>query len=342
MTSSARLARGLERLWYQDSRLAWPLVPLSCLFAVAVALRRRAYARGWLRTVRVGVPVIVVGNLTVGGTGKTPLVAWLARRLQAAGYRPGIVSRGYGAWPRQEPLQVTPDTVAAEAGDEPLLLARRAGVPVCIGRDRVRAARMLAEAGANVIVADDGLQHYALARDLEIVVIDGHRRFGNGRLLPAGPLREPRSRLAEAGLVVVNGGEPRAGEAGFRLVPAAAVALNGSGQRALSAFAGQKAWAVAGIGHPARFCQLLREQGIEPLAVAVPDHGRVDLRALRRQGDWPILMTEKDAVKYPDCSDEQAWYLPVDVTMSRESEEMIMARVRAVLPPAGGVARGGG
>ncbi len=319
--------RRVERLWYDGSPLTLPLLPLSWLFGLAVSARRRLYASGAFSSAAVGVPVIVIGNITVGGTGKTPFTAWLAQRLLAAGHRPGIVSRGYGGTARREPLQVTASTSAAEAGDEPVLLARRSGVPVAVCAERVRAAQLLVAAGVDVILADDGLQHYALARDLEIAVIDGARRFGNGRLLPAGPLREPVSRLAEVTLVVVNGGEPHSGEFGFTLRVNEARALADDEPCALDRFAGCKVWALAGIGHPERFLDTLRQAGIEPVTVAVPDHGVTDLARLREKADWPILMTEKDAVKYPHCEDRSTWYLPVDVVMPPATETLIMTHI---------------
>ncbi len=343
--NSGRVARRLERLWYGDSALALALLPLSALFALVAGLRRALYTRGWLRSTRVGVPVIVVGNITVGGTGKTPLVAWLAERLIADGLRPGIVSRGYGGVTRREPVTVTADSRAEDVGDEPVLLARRTRAPVAVCIERVRAARMLVGAGADVIIADDGLQHYALARDLEIIVVDGDRRLGNGHMLPAGPLREPARRLTGAAVVLVNAGARDCDHAElvFRLRTADVIALNRRERRALQVFAGQKAWAVAGIGNPERFYAQLRAHGVVPEPVAVPDHGRVDLGRLREQADWPILMTEKDAVKYSGYRDVSAWYLPVEVEMSTAVETVIMGRVRGVLPVADpGRTRGGG
>lgn len=340
--SSGAVARRLERLWYGDSPLVLPLLPLSGLFALAVNLRRAFYARGWLRSSQVGVPVIVIGNITAGGTGKTPLVAWLASRLRADGLQPGIVSRGYGGAAQRVPVAVAPTSSAEEVGDEPVLLARRTRVPVAVCIERVRAARMLVAAGADVIIADDGLQHYALARDLEIIVVDGNRRFGNGHMLPAGPLREPARRLhGGGGLVLVNGGpEKKAGDLCFHLQTSDAVALNRRERRALAVFSGQKVWAVAGIGDPLRFYSELRGHGIEPVPVTVPDHGRVDLTGLRQKADWPILMTEKDAVKYSGYRDAAAWYLPVEVVIPPEVEAVVMRHVRDSLASRNGSHRG--
>jgi tetraacyldisaccharide 4'-kinase len=328
--SEAVPARRIERLWYGGSWVAALLAPFSWLYALAVAARRAAYRRGWIARVRLPVPVIVVGNITAGGTGKTPVVEWLVRQLQAAGLRPGIVSRGYGGRSQPVPVRVTRNSVAAEVGDEPLLLARRTGVPVWVCVDRVRAAERLVQDGVGVIVADDGLQHYRLARDVEIVVMDGERGFGNGRLLPAGPLREPAARLAEADVVLVNGGGGQLRGERFLLAGSAAVNLANGETRPLASFAGQRVWAVAGIGNPQRFIDSLRAAGIEAVAVAVADHGTVDLAALHRQQDQPVLMTEKDAVKYRRTDHPSAWLVPVEVQMSPEAGERIIGRIRAL------------
>ncbi len=328
-------ARGVERVWYGDGALASVLQPLAWTFGLGVRLRRAAYRRGWLPAGHPGVPVIVVGNLTAGGAGKTPLVGWLVERLRAAGWKPGIVSRGYGGSPQAEPLRVEAATSPGLAGDEPVLLARRTGVPVVVCLDRLKAARAAVSAGADIVVADDGLQHYALRRDVELLVVDGMRRWGNGRMLPAGPLREPLSRLAEVDVVIVNGGQPAAGEIGFVLRLGAAVSLAGDKPRLPGSFAGQQVHAVAGIGNPARFYDALTALGIDVVAVPVPDHGRVDLVALRRATSGPILMTEKDAVKYPECRDPQVWYLPVDVQMHPGTEERLMKCIDSRLGMAG-------
>lgn len=338
--SSAGLQRAVERLWYGDSPAALLLQPLAWVFGAAVALRRGLYGRGVLRAERVPVPVIVVGNVTAGGTGKTPLVAWLAARLRALGYRPAIVSRGYGGTAGGAPVAVTAASDAATVGDEPVLLARRAGCPVVVDRDRARAAARAAADGADVVIADDGLQHYALARDLEIAVVDGERGFGNGRLLPAGPLREPVARLDRVALVLRNGGVATPGVPRFELRATGAVRLADGSTRPLAEFAGARAWAVAGIGNPARFRAELARHGVEAVPVAVPDHGRVDLAGLARREPLPVLMTEKDAVKYPDCRDPSAWYVPVEVEMPADVEAQVMAAVGTVIRAPGDGAGG--
>ncbi len=274
-----------ERIWYGGSSLRWLLAPLSVLFWLLSGVRRLSYRWGLLRSVRLPVPVVVVGNLSAGGTGKTPLVIWLARELRELGHRPGILSRGYGGTTRY-PRLVTPDAEPAAVGDEPLLLSRRAGCPVVVDPDRVRAGRwLLAQEGCDVLIADDGLQHYRLARDLEIVVIDGGRRLGNGWVLPAGPLRETASRLRSVDLVVVNG-DARGGELAMRLVPSDLVSLRDPAvRRPLATLAGQPVHAVAGIGNPERFFALLRDQGAVVDARVFPDHHGFSRQDIEPAGD---------------------------------------------------------
>jgi len=303
-------------------------VPFSWLYRAVIAVRRACYRAGYLASVSCPVPVIVVGNVTVGGSGKTPLVAWLVRHLEEAGKRPGIVSRGYGGSAGRNPIIVATDSLAERVGDEPLLLAQRTGVPVCVCADRVAAVQhLLRETDVDVIVADDGLQHYRLRRDLEIIVIDGERGLGNGRMLPAGPLREPAARLVEADLVFING---RAGEIpgyAIELVPDKARALDQTRSCDLGEFSGRRVWAVAGIGNPDRFYALLAESGIEFDPVAVADHGMIDLASLVAEHDRPILMTEKDAVKYPGQSVADVWWVPVDVSMADEAVSAVTKKV---------------
>jgi tetraacyldisaccharide 4'-kinase len=305
--------RTIERIWYGGSVLAWALLPLSALFWILSGLRRAAYRVGLLAPARLPAPVLVVGNLTVGGTGKTPLVIWLARHLADRGWRPGVVSRGYGA-SVAGPAPVFPETDPALVGDEPVLLARRAGCPVVVDRDRARGGRWLLErAGCDLVIADDGLQHYRLARDLEVVVVDGARRFGNGFLLPAGPLREGRWRLRTADLVVVNG-TPLAGEHAMALVPGEAYALaNPAQRRALSGWRQAPVVAVAGIGNPERFFGMLQAAGLVVQRRAFPDHHPFAAADVAPTDDGrPVLMTEKDAVKCQAYALPAHWVVPVD------------------------------
>ena len=323
------LSRRVEAFWYGSSPFAVLLQPLSWLFQAAAWLRKFAYRVGLLRQVRLPVPVIIVGNLTVGGTGKTPVVIWLADRLRAAGYRPGVVSRGYGGRPHENGILVTESSDPVEVGDEPIVIARRTGCPVCVALDRPRAAQILVDHGADIILADDGLQHYGLGRDCEIVVIDGERGLGNGRLLPAGPLRESAARLAEVDLVLINGqGNKDIAGHRFNLVSDNAASLDGRQSRPLAKFAGQQAWAVAGIGNPARFLQMLENAGINADLVPVPDHGRISLADLQSAERRLVLMTEKDAIKYPGSTDQDVWYVPVRVEMvSKDVESVLIAQI---------------
>jgi len=297
-------------------------LPLSAIYGAVGELRRHAYAKHWLRSMRLSRPLVVVGNLSVGGTGKTPLVCWLVGELRERGSRPGVVTRGYGGSCRTARLVDAaddPDIV----GDESIVLARRTGVPVAIGRDRPAAAQLLIDAGCDLIVSDDGMQHYRMARDCEIVVIDGDRRFGNGRLLPAGPLRETPARLSGVDAVVVNGGDAGAGDpvlidAAMRmqLVATSAVALTGGTVKALSEFAGQPVHAVAAIGNPQRFFNMLRACGIEVAAHPLPDHARLLAEDISFADDRPVLMTEKDAVKCAKIAGPRHWYVPISATFT--------------------------
>jgi tetraacyldisaccharide 4'-kinase len=320
-------AQWLNRVWYERPAPPWWLIPLSLLYGALARARRLAYARHLRPVRRLHRPVVVVGNLSVGGTGKTPLVCWLAGRLRELGYRPGIVTRGYGGSVRRSRL-VARDADPGEVGDEALLLARRTGMPVAIGRRRPVAAQLLIDEGCDLVLSDDGLQHYALERDCEIIVIDGDRRFGNGWLLPAGPLREGRERLAAADGIVVNGGRALIeGALSMRLEACAAVALRGGRERSLESFAGTCVHAVAGIGHPERFFNMLRSYGIEVEGHALPDHAQIRPADIRFAGGAPVLMTEKDAVKCASMADERHWYVPVEVRFEEHESSALIATV---------------
>lgn len=325
MTRSS-LARQCEALWQVRSPVTLLLLPLSWLFALAVRLRRWYWLSGPGRPRRLPVPVIVVGNITVGGTGKTPVVDWLVGVCRAAGFVPGIVSRGYGGRVRSAPRLVQADDDPVEVGDEPLLLRRRTGVPVCICPDRVAAGERLVAEGVTLIIADDGLQHYRLARDIEIAVVDGERRFGNGLLLPAGPLREPASRLAEVDAVLLNGGKDTAGTV-FQVRIDSAMVLGGGEHRSLESFRGQQVRVLAGIGNPQRFYAQLTGTGIEVIPVPVADHHTVSLAELFQQAATPVFMTEKDAVKYQPLPGCALWVVPMEIDMPAEFREFLLARL---------------
>lgn len=318
--------RWIERVWYGGARGGLLLVPASWLFAAIVAMRRRAFARGWLRSVHPGPPVVVVGNLSVGGAGKTPLTAWLATALAARGLRVGIVSRGYGGR-ATGPTRVDPASDPTEVGDEPVLLSRRTGVPVVVARDRVAGAGMLAPA-VDLILADDGLQHYRLRRDFEIAVVDGGRRYGNGRLLPAGPLREPVSRAVDA--IIVNGAVARRGEIAMTLEAGDVVALGSGTREPLAAWAGRTVHAVAGIGHPGRFFATLRAAGLVVIEHPLPDHAMILPGDVAFGDGLPVLMTEKDAVKCAGIAAANLAYLEVAARIAPADAAALLDRIAAL------------
>jgi tetraacyldisaccharide 4'-kinase len=305
---TAALERWLLQRWYGGVAPGPGLRLLARVYGAVVAVRSALYRRGLLRVHRLGVPVVVVGNLVAGGSGKTPLTIALAQWLQAQGWRPGIVSRGYGRLSR-DPVRAGAGVPPELCGDEPLLIARQTGLPVFVDSDRVAAARRLVAEGCNLIIADDGLQHRRLGRDIEIEVIDGERRHGNGRMMPAGPLREPAGRRVD--LRVANGGIPAEGEWPMRLVLGPAEPLDGGPPQALARFAGAPVHAVAGIGHPARFFASLREHGLLPIEHPFPDHHAFVRDDLRFTPPHPLLMTEKDAVKCVDFPLPGAFAVPV-------------------------------
>ena len=328
-------------LLWDRGRPPWLLRWLARLFGAIVRARRGAYARGWLRSQRLDRPVLVVGNITVGGSGKTPLVIWLTAQLRAAGWTPGIVLRGYGgaAGSRRTALRVEADSDPRLVGDEALLLRQRTGVPVAICRERVRAGRLLLSEGVDLIIADDGLQHLALVRNVEIAVIDANYGLGNGYLLPAGPLREPRARLAQVDALVVNGQSAYWREAlralgalgpfTMRLGGEWLWPLAGAGERAaLAGFAGRRVHALAGIGHPQRFFAQLRGAGLEVIEHPFPDHHRYRGRELEFDDELPVLMTEKDAVKCRAFGGANRWYLPVSATFEEAEAAALLAGVQ--------------
>ena len=314
--------------WYDGHPLFVLLLPLSVIFAVISWLRRTGYRLGWLHVWQAPVPVIVIGNISVGGTGKTPLTLALVEHLRSQGWRPGIVSRGYGGQGASYPQTVRADSDAAQVGDEPLLLARRAQVPVVIDPLRVRGVQhLLTSSDCNIVLCDDGLQHYALARTVEIAVVDGQRGLGPGWLLPSGPLREPAARLQSVDLVVVNGtwravGSMPASAATMLLAPGAwqpvcaAVDLAGAAASTVMIVpTSGPVHAVAGIGHPPRFFAMLAEHGFQPISHAFPDHHAYTADDLQFSPPAPVVMTEKDAVKCTAIAPANSWYVPVQAIL---------------------------
>ena len=289
------------------------------------------FERGMLRSFSVKVPVVVVGNITVGGTGKTPVVIWLAQQLKQRGIQPGIVSRGYGGSVGHKPMRVTADSDPDTVGDEAVLMAQRCACPVVVHPNRIRAAQELSDLGIDVIIADDGLQHYRLARQFEIAVIDGMRGVGNGKLLPAGPLREPVSRLESVDRTLVNKSIMRSERiisdlptgllaTDFYLKGTTVSSLDEREEAPLAKFAGKKVHAVAAIGNPGRFFSFLESHGLQVIEHAFPDHSRLTEKDLRYDDELDVLMTEKDAVKFSGLSVERCWYVPVEVEVDRPQD----------------------
>lgn len=334
----ARATKWLERRWYGSTPPNIVLRALSILFErVAMARRRRflaAMATGRVAAnqapQRAEVPVVIVGNLAVGGAGKTPLVIALVEALRARGFRPGVISRGYGRH-TGDAQRVQPDATAAMVGDEPVLMARRTGAPVAVAARRFEAARVLTDSGeVDVLIGDDGLQHYALARDLEILVIDGARRYGNERLLPAGPLREPVARAAACDFIVCNGGTPQAGEIPMRLDLMQARPLDGTAARPLATWAGQRVHAVAGIGNPQRFFEMLQARGLNVESHAFADHHAYVAADLEFGDTAPVLMTEKDAVKCRDFARPHWYAVPVEAVLPERFFDAVAARLASL------------
>lgn len=317
-----------NKIWYSRNWTRYPLLPLSWLFRLIVANRKRAYDRGWKERHDFSIPIIVIGNITVGGSGKTPLVIWMVDFLRKAGYRPGIISRGYGGKAKNWPQQVRPDSDPNTVGDEAVLLAQRCGCPIAVGPDRSASIEaLLQHTDCNIIVSDDGLQHYELARDIEIAVIDGMRRFGNGCMLPAGPLREPVERLDEVDFVVTNGFAQR-GEYAMRFKEMFPRNLESDESRSLERFAGSTVHAVAGIGNPSRFFSDLRQHGVNLTEHAFPDHYRFRQRDLEFNDTAPVLMTEKDAVKCRRFTAGHYWYIPIEAELNKHFGPRLLALLK--------------
>jgi len=312
----------LHRVWYEGASSYQMLLPLSGVYWLLISLRRCLYGIGLLGRHRAVVPVIVVGNITAGGTGKTPVTIWLAQALRERGFSPGIVSRGYGGSRSSTSMRVDAASDPDVVGDEPVLLAQRTGCPVVVDANRFRAAQMLVDDSVNVIIADDGLQHYRLERTYEICVIDGARGLGNRLLLPAGPLRETIDRLSQVDQVIVNGrisdmaGELTAVEQNaieFQLQANEVSRLNGSLTRPIERFSGTTVHAVAAIGNPGRFFDMLRAHGIQVIEHALRDHAKLTSQDLNFGDDFDVLMTEKDAVKLKAVSSDKFWTVPVEL-----------------------------
>lgn len=323
----------IERIWSGKSPLYLLLLPLSWLYGLITSGLRLCYRKGWKKSWRSPVPIIVVGNLTAGGNGKTPVVIWLIELLQHHGLRAGVVSRGYGGKSESYPLVLGAHTKTAEAGDEPVLIYQRTGAPVAVSPVRSDAVKALLENNKlDVIVTDDGLQHYALQRDVEIVVVDGIRRFGNGWWLPAGPMRERASRLDSVDAVITNGGQSEPGEIAMQLLPGMAVNLLSGEQRDATAL--PQVVAMAGIGHPPRFFATLKNLQVKTQAeFAFADHQDYTFDQLNAllNAEQTLLMTEKDAVKCRGFAQPNWWYLPVNAQISESDTTRLLAKIERVI-----------
>ena len=328
--SSPEVSAWFERRWYTEKQPLALLAPLEWLFNRVAGARRQAYVSGTKHSYRAAVPVIIVGNISVGGTGKTPFTLWLLETLRANGFRPGVVSRGYGGSAAKYPYEVTRNSPAAEAGDEPLMLVHRSGCPLVVDPDRGRAAAKLLELhDCNLIVSDDGLQHYALARDIEIAVVDSQRGVGNGRCLPVGPLREPAERLDQVDYVVVNGAAGSfdyAGSFTMALEPGIPRDLNGHE----AVLVPQSVHAIAGIGNPQRFFDTLESLGYQVEPHAYPDHYKYRQQDLDFHDSRPLLMTEKDAVKCRAFATDNRYYLPVTAQLPLAFADRLIEQVKTL------------
>ncbi len=324
-----KISRWLQDAWYKEMYISSAFMPFSMLYDDVMRFRAFLYRIGIKKKTKLAVPVVIVGNITVGGTGKTPLILWMADWLKQQGYNPGIISRGYGGtaeeWPQWVNSQSNPELV----GDEAVLMAKRADCPIAVGPKRVDAGQMLLDkSSCDIILSDDGLQHYALERDIEIAVIDGQRRFGNGYTLPCGPLREPTERLETVDLVIVNGMPEEENE--FSMIMEGDIAINlvSKEEKLLSDFNWMPSHALAGIGNPKRFFDLLEQKKISIETHAFPDHHQFIEADINFNDDKPILMTEKDAVKCFSFASEKHWFVPVKAKPQQQFIDKLLTLIK--------------
>lgn len=321
----------LTKIHYSKSLVSLLLLPLSAVFLLISFIRKTLYQFNFLKSFKLKIPVIVVGNITSGGTGKTPLIIYLANELKKNGYRPGIISRGYGS-KTEGVMEVSQKSDVAEAGDEPMLIQKHTHLPVFVSKDRVLAAKALVKkyAKTDVILSDDGIQHYRLRRDLEVLVIDGTRKFGNGYLLPAGPLREFRSKLKTVDAIVCNHKKVIDGSYLMKYKGHFLINLKTNKKIHLNNLSLKNIHAIAGIGNPDRFFDYLKTFNIVFNSSAFQDHYKFSKKDFRDMNDKNIIMTEKDAVKCQKFSRNNFWYLPVIAEVDSKFTNVILKKLRYI------------
>ena len=319
--------------WYKQHPIRWFLSPLSALYRIIIWIRKNLYQRGILKQHHLTVPVIIVGNISVGGTGKTPTVIWLAKQLQKAGYKPGIISRGYGGKADHYPLAVTAQSDSNQVGDEPIIISRQTACPMVVAPNRIAAGKMLLDHyHCDIIISDDGLQHYALQREIEIIIVDGNRGFGNQYCLPAGPLREPLSRMNSVDFIIYNGGHDNV-DYTMQLIQKPAVNLvQPTLTKDISEFNSQQVHAIAGIGNPQQFFDQLTQYGLNIIPHPFADHQPFQHNDINFNDDKAILMTEKDAVKCQHFANKNMWYIPIEVAISGKLEQHLLDKLAGLTP----------
>ena len=308
----------IEKVWYSKNIFSLLLSPLSLIYISIIYLRHTLYQLGLISITKINVPTIVIGNIVAGGTGKTPLVIWLAKYLKNKGFLLGIVSRGYGGTYLSNIELVKPTSNPLLVGDEPVIIARNTNCPVVVAKKRAKGAKKLVEKyNCNIILCDDGMQHYSLARDIEIAVIDGQRRFGNNYCFPAGPLREPKSRIFKADLIVSKY-NARTCEYKMDYTYNQLVSLNKLSKAiTISDLHGMTVHAIAGINNPDHFFSYLRSHKLELIIHKFPDHYSYTEDDVKFNDNFSVVMTEKDAVKCLNYSSDKHWYIPISAELSK-------------------------
>jgi tetraacyldisaccharide 4'-kinase len=321
----------LTHSWYQPHPIRWLLFPLSLVYLLVICCRQWLYRHGIFKQYRLNVPVIIVGNITVGGTGKTPFVIWLAKQLKQMGYQPGIISRGYGGQSASYPVSVSAISDPAIVGDEPVLISRHTDCPLVVDPDRVNAAKfLLSQHACDLIISDDGLQHYRLNRDIECVIFDGARQLGNQLLLPAGPLREPKSRLDNIDFLITNTAEASPNIT-MQLKQGDAINLaNTAIKKPLAEFTSSPIHAIAGIGNPKRFFDDISRYHLSIIKHEFIDHHSYTANDLEFDDDYPILMTEKDAVKCQSFASDNMWYIPIEAVIDETLIQQIELKLTGI------------